>query len=178
MKCFIKWFCVSSGVNTTDYTNNRLIYIRSLQMNRCRNSPYMDTVWNMGKYQCIIQIQLCFRFKWFTSFYDNSSALSNFTGNTFYVFKPSQLIVYYNTQKFCIVNLQNTGSIYMNGWTLFLFTLRTENHDMYQETISLHSANLLCYQVHYWWLWTIHVNFLNNVVSSANKTEPRTRKKR
>ena len=37
-----------------------------------------------------------FRFKWFTSFYDNSSAFSNLTGNTFYMFKPIQFIVYYN----------------------------------------------------------------------------------
>ena len=48
----------------------------------------------------------------------------------FYMFKPIQFIVYYNSQKFGTVNLQNTGSIHMNGWTLFLFTLRSENHEI------------------------------------------------
>ena len=50
--------------------------------------------------------------------------------NTFHVFTPIQFIVDYNTQTFCIVNLHNTGSIYMNGWTSFLFTLGPENHEI------------------------------------------------
>ena len=97
-------------------------------MNSSSRAPNMNTICYMRKTQCIIQIKQCFRFKWFTCLYDNARTFCNFSWNTFNMFNPIQFIVNYDSQKFSVINFLDTGSIYMDGRTIFFYTLGSEYH--------------------------------------------------
>ena len=148
MQCFIRGFCVSSGVNTTDYTNNLLLkYIQSLQMNRCRSSPNMDTVWIWGSISALYKFSNVSDSNDLRAFMIIPVPLAILREMHFICSSQFSLLSIITPKTFCIVNLQNTGSIYMNGWTLFLFTLRSEYHEICFNNIKRQSV---CIQPFYY----------------------------
>ena len=66
----IKWFCVSSGANSTDYTNYffYLKYITSTKMNRRCSTPDMNTIYEeisvRYKHLTMFQFQMIYEILW------------------------------------------------------------------------------------------------------------------